>query len=94
MALTLDFYGEYDLAGRRDFNQKLAVGETEPELIVDFTKVSYIDSSCVAELLLFSRARRERGLPPETVFVTAGPVAKVLEVSGVAKVCRVVTRSR
>lgn len=94
MALTLVFDGEYDLAGQRDFKKKLSSADSERDVIVDFSNVSYVDSSCIAELLLFSRGRRERGLPPETIYVTAGPVAKVLQVAGVAKICRVVTQSR
>lgn len=94
MAFTLVFDGEYDLAGQHEFKQKLAAAEAEPEVIVDFTCVSYVDSACVTELLLFSRGRRERGLPPETIFVSPGPVAKVLQVTGVANICRVITQSR
>ncbi|HEY1976863.1 MAG TPA: STAS domain-containing protein [Candidatus Baltobacteraceae bacterium] len=94
MATTISFAGEYDLTDQREFKSKLAAAQAEHEVIVDFTNVSYVDSACIMELLLFSRTRRERGLPPETIFVTAGPVAKVLEVSGVAKVCRVVTQAR
>lgn len=94
MAFTLTFYGEHDLAGQRAFGEKLAAAKAERDVIVDFTGVSYLDSACITELLLFSRARRELGLPPETIFVTAGPVGKVLEVTGVGKLCRVVTRSR
>lgn len=94
MAFTVVFVGEYDLAAQRDFKTKLAEAEEEHDVIVDFTNVTYLDSSCITELLLFSRSRRERGLAPETIFVAAGPVAKVLQVSGVTKLCRVVTRSR
>lgn len=90
MAFTISFGGEYDLAGQDDFKKKLAAAETQHDVVVDFTNVSFVDSSCVAALLLFNRARRERGLPPETIFVKTGPVAKVLEVTGVTKVCRVV----
>ena len=94
VSFTLVFDGEYDLVGQRDFKKKLAAAEAEHDVIVDFTSVSYLDSACITELLLFSRARRERGLPPETIFVAAGAVSRVLEVAGVAKYCRVVTQSR
>ena len=88
--LTVILDGEYDLASQSDVKEKLARAESERDVIVDLSKVSYLDSSCVAEILLFSKARRQRGLPQETVVVLPGTVAKVLEVTGVGKVCRIV----
>lgn len=94
MDVRIVFEGECDLATQGEVKRKLAAVDGAPDIVIDLTNVSYLDSACITEFLLFSRARRERGLPPETVLVTAGPVAKVLEVTGVAKVCRVVTQSR
>jgi anti-anti-sigma factor len=90
VAVTVVFQGEFDLACRGDFKAKLTPAESDHEAVVDLTGVSYLDSSCIAELLLLSHARCERGLPPETILVAHGPVAKVLDVSGVGKTCRVV----
>lgn len=94
MAVTVAFEGECDLETQDEVKRKLAAVDGEGDIVIDLTRVSYLDSACITELLLFSRARRERGLPPETILVTSGPVAKVLQVSGVTKLCRVVTRSR
>lgn len=94
MGVTVAFEGEYDLATQRDVKQKLDAVDAEAEVVIDLTSVSYLDSACITELLLFSRARRERGLPPETILVAAGAVSRVLDVAGVAKYCRVVTQSR
>jgi anti-anti-sigma factor len=88
--VTIVFEGEYDLVAQRGVKEKLDPAIPEPDVVVDLTKVSYLDSACVAELLLFSHARRKRGLPPETIVVVPGTVARVLEVTGVTKVCRVV----
>lgn len=94
MGFTIVFGGEYDLATQHEVKRKLAQADGEADVVIDLTAVSYLDSACITELLLFGRARRERGLPPETIHVTAGPVAKVLDVSGVTKLCRVVTQNR
>lgn len=39
MAFTVAFNGEYDLAGQREFKQKLGAAEAEHDVIVDFTSV-------------------------------------------------------
>lgn len=71
------FSGEYDIAAKQSLRDDLRGVGKEPALVLDFSGVSYIDSSCITELLELHRYRRSQGFEPETI-VLAHPVLKRL----------------
>jgi anti-anti-sigma factor len=92
MAVILVFAGEYDLACQKELRRELQRVYAEPNVVLDFSEVTYIDSSCITELLLLNRARRESGFERESILLPngSGATRRVFEVAGLTKVFNVI----
>lgn len=89
MATVVAFAGDWDVASQKSLRRELKRLYDEPALVLDFSDVTYVDSSCLAELIIMERKRGEAGFTRATLIVRNTPVKKVLEVSGLAKLFRV-----
>jgi anti-anti-sigma factor len=56
------FSGEYDLTHKWDLRAEFDAVCLEPNLILDMRGVTYMDSTCVTELLRLNKCRGENGL--------------------------------
>ena len=80
---TLVFTGEYDLAVKEQLREELDRLIDEPAVVLDFTDVTYVDSTCVAELMRNRDLRARHQLPPPTILMKAGGrIRRVFEMSG------------
>lgn len=86
-SIVLHFHGELDLeVAATLFRDKLetVVYQTEKELILDLTDLSYIDSTGIGILVSVLKIRDERKAPFTVRNIPAG-VLKLLEITGIAK---------
>ncbi|MBV8150204.1 MAG: STAS domain-containing protein [Candidatus Eremiobacteraeota bacterium] len=49
------FSGDLDVASKDEVRAKLAGADPKGRTLIDLSEVSYIDSTCLSELLLFAR---------------------------------------
>ncbi len=85
------FAGEYDLACQKELRREFDRLHEQPNVVLDFSNVTYLDSTCIAELLILNKARKERGFTVETVVMPPGArIARLLDVAGLTKVFNVV----
>jgi anti-sigma B factor antagonist len=82
--------GEYDLAYRPQLRVELDGLRDEPNLIVDLSAVTFIDSTCIGELVRLHNARAERGFAPLTVVQSSLVVKRLFEVLNLGAVFRLV----
>ncbi|MBV8283091.1 MAG: STAS domain-containing protein, partial [Candidatus Eremiobacteraeota bacterium] len=52
MATVVAFAGEWDVASQKSFRREVRRLDEESVLILDFSEVAYVDSSCLAELIV------------------------------------------
>jgi anti-anti-sigma factor len=83
MRTRVVFTGEYDLAVKEQLRDELDSLVDEPAVVLDFSDVSYMDSTCVAELMRNRELRASRGLPPPTIIIKAGNrIRRIFEILG------------
>lgn len=86
--------GEYDIANQRSLRQQLGRLESCVDLVLDLSQVTYLDSTFISELILFTRDRSMLGFgPPTLVAPSNSTIRRVLTVAGVPKLMRVVDRA-
>ena len=61
-----------------------------PDLILDFREVTFIDSTCVTELLRMHTIRVTNSLPRETIVLGKTPIRRLFEVLDLYRVFNVV----
>jgi anti-anti-sigma factor len=69
--IILVFAGEYDVGCKAEFAHELEAVATEDELILDFREVTYLDSSCLTDLIRLQSTRRDMELEPFTIVADA-----------------------
>ena len=79
MALIVTFAGEYDLACKDALRQDLSFAVDHDVAILDFSDVTYVDSSSLAELVLLARRRIELRFEPALLVLPAGCVKRTIE---------------
>ena len=63
------FSGEYDLGCKTEFTRQLRRLASEPNVVLDLSDVTYMDSWCVSEMLSWHRRRADKGFERETIIV-------------------------
>jgi anti-anti-sigma regulatory factor len=71
------FGGEYDIACKEHLKADLAPLSGAREVVLEFTDVTYIDSSVIVELIRLHQARDAKGHPPMTIVVQNRQLKKV-----------------
>lgn len=91
MAQIECFSGEYDLARKEELRRQLTPLTTVERAVLDFTDVTFIDSSCLVELLRANRMRDEAGLEPLTILIRPdGVVQRVFDITQLSAALNVV----
>jgi anti-anti-sigma factor len=88
-AVVAVFAGEYDLSHKATLRRELGTLRDEPELILDMSAVSYIDSTCVTELLVLQDARAKRGLARASIVAHSPSVRRLFDILQLGKIFRV-----
>jgi anti-anti-sigma factor len=73
------FSGEYDVSCRKQWREELERLSCEPNVIIDFTNVSYLDATCMTELLRLHEHRHAKGFGRETVVLHRPLVRRLFE---------------
>jgi anti-anti-sigma factor len=92
MAVVVVFAGEYDLTCKDEFRRELADLRTLDDVVLDFTNVTYVDSTIIAELMLLAKDRISAGLAPQKIMLSNSPsVRRVFDLVQLQKVIPVVS---
>jgi anti-anti-sigma regulatory factor len=85
------FAGEYDLACKQQFRDELARLRTQGDFVLDFTQVTYVDSTIITELFLLAKDRIHAGLaPPKILLSNNSNVRRVFDLLHLEKVITLV----
>jgi anti-anti-sigma regulatory factor len=84
------FAGEYDVGNKTSLRTLLDRISEIPDLVLDFREVTFIDSTCVTELLRMHTLRITNSLPRETIILGKTPIRRLFEVLDLYRVFNVV----
>jgi anti-anti-sigma factor len=84
------FGGEYDVGSKASLRKLLDRIAEIPDLVLDFREVTFIDSTCVTELLRMHTLRITNSLPRETIVLGKTPIRRLFEVLDLYRVFNVV----
>lgn len=87
---TVVFTGEYDVGSKTSLRKLLDRIAEVPDLVLDFREVTFIDSTCVTELLRMHTLRAANSLPRETIVMGKTPIRHLFEVLDLYRVFNVV----
>jgi len=73
------FSGEYDVSCRKRWRDELERLSCEPNVIIDFSDVTYLDATCMTELLRLHERRHAKGFGRETVVLHRPVVRRLFE---------------
>ncbi|MGC2406838.1 MAG: STAS domain-containing protein [Candidatus Cybelea sp.] len=88
--VVMVFNGEYDIASRHQVRTAFDAVSEAPRVALDFSDVTYIDSTIIHELLRLHNARAAGDLERETVVMRNSNLLRVFEILNLASVFRVV----
>ena len=75
---------------RATFRAELERLKESPDVVLDFSRLDFIDASCTNELARLAGDRLAAGLPPLTVVVSDGAIKRLLEVVGLSRELRLI----
>lgn len=84
------FAGEYDVGNKSSLRTLLDRIAEIPDLVLDFREVTFIDSTCVTELLRMHTLRITNSMPRETIVLGQTPIRRLFEVLDLYRVFNVV----
>ncbi len=84
------FSGEYDVTCKRQWSEVLEGLCCEPNVIIDFSDVSYLDATCLTEMLKMHARRHDQGFDRETVVLGRPLVRRLFDLLKMQGVVRVV----
>jgi anti-anti-sigma factor len=91
MPHILTFSGEYDLSCKEELRSRFDALHDEPDVVLDLSEITYLDSSFLSELVRLHHARARNGLGKETLVVPKDSVVeRIFSVVGMAPLFNVV----
>ena len=84
------FAGEYDVGSKAALRKLLDRISEIPDLVLDFREFTFIDSTCVTELLRMHTLRITNSLPRETIVLGKTSIRRLFEVLDLYRVFNVV----
>jgi len=84
------FSGRYDVTCKRQWSEVLGGLCGEPNVIIDFSDVSYRDATCVTEMLRMHARRHDKGFDREIVILGRSTVRRLFDLLKMQGVVRVV----
>jgi anti-anti-sigma regulatory factor len=89
-AALLVFSGGYDVTCKQQWCEELASLCSEPNVIIDFSGVTYLDATCVTEVLRMHARRNAKGFDREVVILGQPTVRRLFDMHKMHDVVRVV----
>jgi anti-anti-sigma factor len=86
------FSGEYDLEFKEQFRAELTQLAGVPNVILDCSDVTYLDSTILTELIRLHRLRAENRYERETIVLSRKHLVKLFDLLDLKKVFRLVDR--
>ncbi len=80
--------GELEIGRRAEIAQALVVSGDEAAVLLDFSEVTYADSSSLAEMLRFREAAAERNVPVAIV-IGSKQFARLIQYAGLGHAFRI-----
>jgi anti-anti-sigma factor len=80
--------GELEIGRREEIAKALTVGGGEPGILLDFSDVTYADSTTLAELLRFRESAAKHGIPVAIV-ICSKQFARLIQYAGLAQAFRI-----
>ena len=77
---------EYDMSNCDELTKVLEPAYNAPNVIVDVTRVEYIDSTCLSKFAIMRKRRGAAGFPPARFVITSTAVRRLFEVTGFDKI--------
>jgi anti-anti-sigma factor len=71
---------EYDIASAEDLSRQLRETYTAPNVILDMSAVTYIDSTCLGRLIKMRKERASRGFLPARIVVASREIRHLFEI--------------
>lgn len=84
------FAGEYTLGSKDKLHRELSRLATKPRLVLDFSEVSYMDSTCIAELMRMEQRRADAGFQTAHIVTQAPVLIRIFSALTLDRVFRVV----
>src|SRR5215469_8224626 len=84
------FAGEYTLGSKDKLHRELSRLASKPRLVLDFSEVTYMDSTCIAELMRMEQRRDAAGFEAAYVVMQATVLARIFSVLTLDRVFRIV----
>lgn len=82
-ARRIELEGEYDLARKEEIVKEFASLDGEPAVVVDLTKVTYLDSTLISEIGLLRVKRLDRHI---TLVGANENIRRVLKIAGLDRI--------
>ena len=83
------FAGEYDVSHKAALRLELSLLREEPQVVLDMSAVSYIDSTCITQLVMLADGRGRLGLAPAAIVVHSPSVRRLFDILQLGKLFRV-----
>ena len=84
------FAGEYNVGSKGKLHRELSRLASKPRLVLDFSEVTYMDSTSVAELMRMEQRRSNSGFEPAYVVMKTPVLLRIFSVLTLDRVFRVV----
>jgi anti-anti-sigma factor len=88
--VVMVFAGEYDLTSKEQLRTTLARLSTMPRVVLDFSDVTYLDSTVITELIRMRKLRAASGFERETIVFQHPPLKRLFDILDMGKVFRLV----
>jgi len=88
--VVMVFNGEYDIASKHQIRTAFDAVSKYPRVALDFSDVTYIDSSIIHELVRLHNTRAAGALERETIVVRSENLLRIFELLNLASFFRVV----
>ena len=84
------FAGEYNVGLKARLQRELGRLASKPSLVLDFSEVTYMDSTCIAELMRMEQRRGAAGFEATRIVMHAPVLLRIFTVLTLDRVFRVV----
>ena len=84
------FAGEYSVSVKSRLRSEMSRISTKPEVVLDFTEVTFIDSICVTELLRMQKRRSAAEYPRASIVINTPSLKRLFTVLNLDRVFNVV----
>ncbi|MBV8153626.1 MAG: STAS domain-containing protein [Candidatus Eremiobacteraeota bacterium] len=84
------FAGEYNVNSKARLHRELGRLSTKPQLVLDFSEVTYVDSTCVAELMRMEQRRMVAGFGNTIIVTQTAVLLRIFNVLALDRIFRVV----